>query len=75
MRELAIATIELVHTCHPQFSEIEAAQEAGFRHASRQRLVQLDADLQSPPEEALTLLAGQLVRARTTSFPAPRGST
>ncbi|MFC0623274.1 glycosyltransferase family 2 protein [Kribbella deserti] len=35
---------------------LEAAQEAGFRHASKQWLVQLDADLQSPPEEALKLL-------------------
>jgi polyisoprenyl-phosphate glycosyltransferase len=35
---------------------LEAAQEAGFRHASKQWLVQLDADLQSPPEEARKLL-------------------
>lgn len=35
---------------------LEAAQEAGFRHASQPWLVQLDADLQSPPAQTWKLL-------------------
>jgi glycosyltransferase involved in cell wall biosynthesis len=36
---------------------LEAAHAAGFRYASKPWLVQLDADLQSPPEETWKLLA------------------
>lgn len=56
VRELARSDQRIRYLSFTRNFGLEAAQEAGFRHASRQWLVQLDADLQSPPEEALKLL-------------------
>jgi polyisoprenyl-phosphate glycosyltransferase len=56
IRRIAAADARVRYLSFSRNFGLEAAQEAGFRHASREWLVQLDADLQSPPAEAHKLL-------------------
>jgi glycosyltransferase involved in cell wall biosynthesis len=56
MRELAAADNRVRYLSFSRNFGLSAAVTAGFRYASRPWLLQLDADLQFPPDQAWTLL-------------------
>jgi polyisoprenyl-phosphate glycosyltransferase len=56
MRELAVADSRVRYLSFTRNFGLAAAVTAGFRYASRPWLLQLDADLQFPPDQAWTLL-------------------
>jgi glycosyltransferase involved in cell wall biosynthesis len=57
IRELAAADPRVHYLSFTRNFGLEAAHAAGFRYAARPWAVQLDADLQSPPEETWALVA------------------
>jgi hypothetical protein len=57
LRRLAAADPQVRYLSFTRNFGLSAAITAGFRYASRPWIVQLDADLQFPPEETWTLLA------------------